>query len=62
MRNKTIILLSAKAGLRAGEIAKLTWDMVTDPTGTIGTICATLQRRGSCKLALTCGKLLAISA
>jgi integrase len=38
IRNKTIVLLSAKAGLRAGEIAKLTWDMVTDPTGTIGTI------------------------
>lgn len=24
------MLLSVKAGLRAGEIAKLTWDMVTD--------------------------------
>ena len=28
----------AKAGLRAGEIAKLTWDMVLDPTGDIGTV------------------------
>jgi integrase len=36
-RNKVIVLLSAKAGLRAGEIAHLTWDMVTDPTGSIGT-------------------------
>jgi integrase len=27
-RNKLILLLSLKAGLRAGEIAKLTWDMV----------------------------------
>jgi integrase len=35
-----MILLSAKAGLRAGEIANLTWDMVTDPTGIIG---ATVQ-------------------
>lgn len=37
VRNKLMILLSAKAGLRAGEIANLTWDMVTDPTGAIGT-------------------------
>ena len=37
LRNKAILLLSAKAGLRAGEIAQLTWDMVTDPTGAIGT-------------------------
>jgi integrase/recombinase XerD len=27
-----------KAGLRAGEIAKLTWDMVLDPTGEIGNV------------------------
>jgi integrase len=37
LRNKVIVLLSAKAGLRAGEIAQLTWDMVTDPTGVVGT-------------------------
>jgi integrase len=35
LRNKLIILLSAKAGLRAGEIANLSWDMVTDPSGVI---------------------------
>lgn len=35
-RNKTMILLSVKAGLRAGEIAKLTWAMVTDSQGGIG--------------------------
>ena len=35
-RNEVIVLLSAKAGLRAGEIANLTWDMVTDPSGEIG--------------------------
>jgi integrase len=29
------VLLSAKAGLRAGEIANLTWDMVLDPSGAI---------------------------
>ena len=33
-----IVLLAAKAGLRAGEIANLTWDMVVDPTGDIGTV------------------------
>jgi len=37
LRNKVMVLLSAKAGLRAGEIAHLTWGMVTDPTGAIGT-------------------------
>jgi integrase len=37
-RNKVIALLSAKAGLRAGENARLTWAMVTDPTGGIGTV------------------------
>jgi hypothetical protein len=26
LRNAVMVLLSAKAGLRAGEIAKLTWD------------------------------------
>ena len=39
LRNRVIVLLSAKAGLRAGEIANLTWDMVLGPTGQIsGTI------------------------
>jgi integrase/recombinase XerD len=36
VRDKLIVLLSVKAGLRAGEIAKLTWDMVLGPTGEIG--------------------------
>jgi integrase len=35
-RNHLILLLSLKAGLRAGEIAKLTWDMAVGPTGEIG--------------------------
>src|SRR5437870_603496 len=35
LRNALIVLLSAKAGLRAGEIASLTWDMVLDATGRI---------------------------
>ena len=35
LRNRVIVLLAAKAGLRAVEIAKLTWDMVVDPTGVI---------------------------
>jgi integrase len=37
LRNRLIVLMSAKAGLRAGESAHLTWAMVTDPTGAIGT-------------------------
>jgi integrase len=36
-RNRVIVLLSLKAGLRAAEIAKLTWDMVETPSGEIGT-------------------------
>jgi integrase len=35
LRNSVIVLLSAKAGLRAGEIANLTWDMVVDANGQI---------------------------
>src|ERR1700733_576662 len=34
-RNRLMILLSVKAGLRAGEIAKLTWEMLVDPEGNI---------------------------
>jgi integrase len=38
LRNRLIVLLAAKAGLRAGEIANLTWDMVLDPTGEISSV------------------------
>jgi integrase/recombinase XerD len=38
LRNRVIVLLSAKAGLRAGEIAALTWDMVVNPQGQVGTV------------------------
>ncbi|WP_396604992.1 tyrosine-type recombinase/integrase [Bradyrhizobium sp. YCK136] len=43
-RNRAIILLSLKAGLRAAEIAKLTWDMVESAEGEIG---ATIEVRDS---------------
>jgi len=36
LRNTVIVLLSAKAGLRAGEIAGLTWPMVLGPQGQVG--------------------------
>jgi integrase len=35
-RNRVIFLLSVKAGLRAKEMASLTWRMVTDARGQIG--------------------------
>src|SRR6202047_1114459 len=35
LSNTGMVLLSAKAGLRAGEIANLTWDMVLDANGQI---------------------------
>ena len=38
IRNRVIVLLSAKAGLRAGEIANLTWDMVLAANGQIGSM------------------------
>ena len=34
-RNLAIFLLSIKAGLRAKEIASLTWDMITDAEGNL---------------------------
>jgi integrase len=37
IRNQVIVLLSLKAGLRAGEIANLTWPMVVEPPGEIAT-------------------------
>ena len=37
-RNRVMVLLSVKAGLRACEIAWLTWPMVTDARGRIGAV------------------------
>jgi integrase/recombinase XerD len=37
-RNRVIFLLSVRAGLRAKEIAGLTWRMVTDSRGQIGQV------------------------
>jgi integrase len=37
LRNRLVVLLSVKAGLRAAEIAKLTWDMVLSASGAVGT-------------------------
>jgi integrase len=34
-RNRVLVLLSVKAGLRAGEIANLSWEMVVEPTGNV---------------------------
>jgi integrase/recombinase XerD len=34
-RNKVILLLSVRAGLRAKEIANLTWEMITDAQGKV---------------------------
>src|SRR5260221_11842387 len=35
-RDRAILLLSLKAGLRAGEIANLTWPMLLDADGRVG--------------------------
>jgi integrase/recombinase XerD len=39
-RNRVVFLLSVKAGLRAKEIASLTWAMVTDASGEVGSVIA----------------------
>jgi len=36
LRNRLVVLLSVKAGLRAAEIAKLTWGMLLAPSGEVG--------------------------
>jgi integrase len=36
VRNRLIVLLSVKAGLRAAEIANLAWEMVLTPAADIG--------------------------
>jgi integrase/recombinase XerD len=46
LRNQTIFLLSVRAGLRAKEIAGLTWEMVLTPTGDISD-CIHLTNRAS---------------
>ena len=51
LRNVVMVLLSSKAGLRAGEISALTWSMVLDATGKIGQVieledCAAKKRSG----------------
>jgi len=37
-RNRVLVLLSVKAGLRASEIAQLTWEMVLTPDREVGTV------------------------
>ena len=51
LRNRAIVLLSVKAGLRAAEISNLTWAMVLDFLGDIGSTlelhdCAAKRRAG----------------
>jgi len=43
-RNRVMLLLSAKAGLRAGEISQITWDMVINSSGEISSSIALENR------------------
>ena len=50
LRNDVIVLLAARAGLRACEIARLTWGMVLDPTGRVAPVIeirAPISKRGA---------------
>src|SRR3954468_14621325 len=38
LRNRAMILLSVRAGLRAAEIAGLTWTMVLNASGQVGNV------------------------
>lgn len=44
LRDRAMLLLSFKAGLRAAEIAQLTWSMVLDPQGRIADHIAVADR------------------
>lgn len=49
LRNQSMVLLSFKAGLRACEIAGLTWSMVLTPSGKIAasiTVAGTIAKNG----------------
>lgn len=46
LRDRVMVLLSLKAGLRACEIASVTWGMVTDASGQVGDVLA-LENRAS---------------
>jgi integrase/recombinase XerD len=50
-RDRLIVLLSVKAGLRAAEIAKLTWEMVFDPSGEVGRVIELRNRAAKRKAA-----------
>ena len=43
-RDRVMILLSVRAGLRAAEIAKLTWRMVLDARGRVGDMLVVTDR------------------
>jgi integrase len=55
-RDRVMILLSVKAGLRAGEIAKLTWPMVLDADGRLADHIAlhdsAAEKRSGCSIPL----------
>jgi integrase len=44
-RDRVMVLLSVKAGMRAKEIASLTWGMLTDAEGEIADVIASPTRR-----------------
>jgi integrase len=46
IRDKVMLLLSVRAGMRAKEIASVTWGMVTDAEGNVGDVIA-LENRAS---------------
>ncbi len=58
-RDTVIILLSARAGLRACEIAHLTWGMLLNPHGRVGSM---IEIRASISRARTHNQKLTVAA
>lgn len=54
LRDRVIVLLSVKAGLRAAEIANLTWEMVLDPNGAISPALEGAAKKGHGRIPSPC--------
>ena len=59
VRNRAVLLLSVRAGLRAKEIASLTWDMLTEADGNLG---SAIHLRNEASKGKTGGRVIPLSS